>query len=124
MILKENCVLVLGFFYKDFYLFGGLYYFEEDINNLKLWLIMKCVFYVCIVFWDDFKIIIMFVYELKWILELLEMDYFFLIVSCIVNEMYLEIFIMYIINVWCVLLELLFVVFIKEIWIICICFND
>lgn len=82
LTLKENCVLVSGFSYKDFHSFGGLHHFEVDINNLKLWSIMKCVSYACIAFWDDFKTITMLVHELKWTLELLEMDYFPLIASC------------------------------------------
>lgn len=124
LTLKKNCVLVSGFSYKDFHSFGGLHHFEVDINNLKLWSIMKCVSYACIAFWDDFKTITMLVHELKWTLELLEMDYFPLIASCTVNEMHSEIFIMYIINVWCVSLESLSAVFIQKTWVTCTCFND
>lgn len=66
----------------------------------------------------------MLVHELKWTLELLEMDYFPLIASCTVNEMHSEIFIMYIINVWCVSLASLSAVFIKKTRVTCTCFND
>lgn len=52
------------------------------------------------------------------------MDYFPLIASCTVNEMQSHIFIMYIINVWCVSLESLSAVFIKKTWVTCTCFND
>lgn len=69
LTLKENCVLVSGFSYKDFHSFGELHHFEVDINNLKLWSIMKCVSYACIAFWDDFKTITMLVHELKWTLD-------------------------------------------------------